>query len=331
MDNWVDFKSVKTSVSMTDVLGHYAINSLKKQGDELRGRCPIHKGEGARTFHVNIAKNVFKCFSCGAKGNILDFVAAMEGCTARDAALKLKGWFLVEESAQQETVRPEARKTEPEDRQAPGGVINPPLGFQLRVDHGHPYARERGLSRETLEVFGAGFCLSKGTFSGRFVIPLHNEQWELIGYVGRALDEQIEPKYLLPSNEKGFYKSHLLFNLNRILEEGFKTHERCDLPFDNAVVIVEGFFSTMRLWEMGVSWCVSILGSSLSAQQEDLLCKYFRRAILLFDGDDAGRRATDDCLIRLGKRLWVTAISLADGLQPDSLPEESVTSLLGPL
>jgi DNA primase len=331
MDTWVDFKVIKQSVSMQQVLTYYGIDSLRRQGDELRGQCPIHKGEGARTFHVNVAKNVFKCFSCGAKGNVLDFVAAMEQCSARDAALKLKEWFSVRESPPGKPATQEKPKPESINRESPAGAVNPPLGFQLRVDCGHEYGLSRGLRRETLEYFGAGLCLSKGMFGGRFVIPLHNASGELIGYAGRSLDDKAEPKYLLPSNDKGFYKSHMLFNLNRVLEDGYKTREACDLPLDDPVLIVEGFFSTMRMTELGVPWCVSILGSSLSLQQEDLLCMYFRRAVVLFDGDDAGRNATNDCLLRLGKRLWVTAICLPDGLQPDELPKEALTDLLGPL
>ena len=90
--NWVDFKAIKAAVSMTAVLERYQVRGLKKQGEELRGRCPIHNGEGD-AFHVNVSKNAFQCFSCQAKGNVLDFVAAMEKCSVRDAGLKLQDWF----------------------------------------------------------------------------------------------------------------------------------------------------------------------------------------------------------------------------------------------
>src|ERR1051325_2424539 len=95
MGDWVDFKTVKATVSFDQVLSHYGINWLKKTGDELRGRCPIHKGEGQEAFHVNSTKGAFHCFSCGKRGNILDFTAAMENCSVRDAAVKLAGWFSV--------------------------------------------------------------------------------------------------------------------------------------------------------------------------------------------------------------------------------------------
>ncbi|MBA3439209.1 MAG: hypothetical protein H0T92_05005 [Pyrinomonadaceae bacterium] len=94
---WVDFKEIKAAVSMQMVLDHYQISGLKKTGDELRGPCPIHKGApSSRHFCASIPKNAFKCFAadCKARGNVLDFVAAMENCTVRDAALKLKTIFL---------------------------------------------------------------------------------------------------------------------------------------------------------------------------------------------------------------------------------------------
>ena len=92
MENWVDFKTIKAAVSLRQVLAHYKV-SLTGGGKELRGRCPIHKGEGTDSFHANTEKNAFHCFSCQAKGNVLDFVAAMEKCSVRDAGLKLQEWF----------------------------------------------------------------------------------------------------------------------------------------------------------------------------------------------------------------------------------------------
>ena len=98
---WVDFKAVKEAVDMQMALNHYGINNLTASGQELRGPCPIHKASPRnKNFTVNTRKNAFKCFSkeCGARGNILDFVAAMESCTVRDAALRLQTWFKVGDS-----------------------------------------------------------------------------------------------------------------------------------------------------------------------------------------------------------------------------------------
>lgn len=99
-DEWVDFRVIKGAVDMQMVLDHYGINGLTKSGEELRGPCPIHKGsERSKTFTVNLRKNAFKCFSKGCvSGNVLDFVAATERCSVRDAALKLQEWFKIGES-----------------------------------------------------------------------------------------------------------------------------------------------------------------------------------------------------------------------------------------
>jgi hypothetical protein len=100
---WVDFRKVKEAVDFQRLLDHYGITNMTRHGDELRGPCPVHKGN-ARTKHftVNLRKNAFKCFFVGCEvhkgGNVLDFVAAMEHCSVRDAALKLAEWFKIGES-----------------------------------------------------------------------------------------------------------------------------------------------------------------------------------------------------------------------------------------
>jgi len=310
--DWVDFKAIKQAVSMQAVLDRYGINWLRKNKDELRGRCPIHKGDGERSFHVNTTKNAFQCFSCKARGNVLDFVAAMEKSSVRDVALKLKDWFQVGESGAGSAAPVTVAANDPEP--VPVGPINPPLSFELRVDHTHEYGASRGLLLETLTYFGAGLCLSKGMFAERFIIPLHNPGGELVGYAGRSLDDS-EPKYLFPSSAKGFYKSHLLFGFHRVA------------PAAKQIILVEGFFATMYLWQIGLP-ALGLLGSSLSKEQEAMIVDRFDRVLLLFDGDEAGRRATDDCLVRLGKRIWTRAVSLPDGLQPDNLLAEELAANL---
>src|SRR4051794_13693799 len=114
-DNWVDFKAIKAAVSMQAILGRYGVNWLRKNGEELRGRGPIHQGDGQSTFHAHLSKNVFNCFSCKAHGNVLDFVAAMEKCSVRDAAVKITNWFSISAS----TAAPEPK---PENRTGSGEV-----------------------------------------------------------------------------------------------------------------------------------------------------------------------------------------------------------------
>ena len=316
---WVDFQEIKSVVKLERVLQHYGVlNQLRKSGDELRGTCPLHEGEGTRTFHANTRKQVFYCFSCKAKGNILDYVMQAEGVSVRAAALKLQEWFMVQSEKRRKSAQaPTPQRKSREEKEEALAAINPPLGFKLRVDPGHEYGKKRGVPKEILEQWGVGLCLSKGMFSGRFVFPLHDEQGRLVGYAGRSIDDS-EPKYLFPSNEKGFFKKYLLFNLHREMKE-IGAHE--------PVVITEGLFDCLRIRSLGYP-CISLLGSQLSAEQEDLIAQFFPRVVLMLDGDPAGRAATDECLRRLGRKVFVKAVLLPDGMQPDQMSREEVVMAL---
>jgi DNA primase len=71
MINWLDFKSIKRGVKLDGVLRHYHIKLRRSGKDQCRGCCPIHHGDGCDSFHVNLARNVFHCFACGAGGTVL--------------------------------------------------------------------------------------------------------------------------------------------------------------------------------------------------------------------------------------------------------------------
>src|SRR5438045_7177154 len=129
--NWVDFKAIKEAVTIGQVLDRYGVK-LKRSSKELRGRCPIHQGDGPDSFHANTDKNAFHCFSCQAKGNILDFVAAMEKCSVRDAALKIQGWFQISGPGEPTAAQKPRTGLQPAREEAgERGEPNKPHGFRL--------------------------------------------------------------------------------------------------------------------------------------------------------------------------------------------------------
>src|ERR1700728_2771229 len=95
---FVDFKAVKSALSIERVLEHYdLLDQFKRSGDSLSGPCPIHKGENPTQFRVSISKNIWNCFSeCKHGGNTLDFIAKMENISIHAAALKAIDWFLLD-------------------------------------------------------------------------------------------------------------------------------------------------------------------------------------------------------------------------------------------
>jgi DNA primase len=350
MADWVDFKTVKTVVSIEMVLEHYSIELRKVNATNLRGACPLqtHVGDSETSFGVNTEKNAWACHagSCVAKrdgkkgGNVLDFVAVMEGCTIRDAALKLQNWFSVEASNERPTdyVPSRDRKKKPKKlvakektekgsddlRNSPKNDVdspcengcdtpNKPLEFQLKsVDMSHEYFKRRGIKQDTAEYFGTGHFHGRGSMSGRVVIPIHNEVGELIAYAGRSIDDS-EPKYKIPA---GFKKSLVLFNLHR-----------AENPQDR-VVVVEGFFDCLKVHQAGFPHVVALMGCEMSEHQEALLVECFDEVVIMLDGDEAGESATGEITERLMRKLFVRVVDVPESKQPDQLSSEEIKKLL---
>lgn len=311
---WVSFKQIKADVAIEQVLLRYGVR-LRRTGGELRGPCPLptHTSRRSRdSFSVSVSRNVWSCRSqsCMAArggnpgGNLLDLVALIEGCSVRDAALRLQNWS----------------GTMPVRRALPGAstaeptLRNAPLHFALQhVHQRHAYLAERGLAAETIRTFGVGFYGGHGFLRGRIVIPIHDERGKLVAYAGRAIDGQ-EPKYRFP---RGFRKSLVLFNLHRVLKTA------------RTVIVVEGFFDALAIHQAEYPAVVAIMGSTLSRQQTNLLTTHFDRVLLMLDGDDAGRHGAAAIASALAGRIDVVPIPLDEGTQPDQLAPVVIRRLLG--
>jgi DNA primase len=307
MSNCVDFAAIKRRVGLAVVLRQYQVSLRRSGRDQYRGLCPIHRGEGRDAFHANLSRNLFHCFSCGAGGTVLDFVAAMEGCTLTQAARKLERVSAVVPGDATPACSEKplvTKKSKP--------LL--PLGFTLRgIDSAHPYLADRGIATATAQEFGIGFYHGPGIFSGRLVIPIHNERGELVAYCGRALDGT-QPRYRFPS---GFAKSEILFNLHRAAAAG-----------QQVAVVVEGFFDCLKLRQAGLTAVVALMGAALYDEQQRALLEHFQRVILMLDGDTAGRRATAIIAARLRQHALVRVIHLPDQVQPDQLSTDDIRQLL---
>ena len=303
MQTWMDFAAIKQSVGLAGVLRQYQVSLRRSGRDQYRGLCPLHRGEGRDAFHANLSRNIFHCFSCGAGGTVLDFVAGMEGCTLREAACKLANQTAVPVLA---ACHPPVTVTKKSKSLAP-------LGFVLHgIDSSHPYLAARSIESATAREFGIGMYRGGGILSGRIVIPIHNANAELVAYCGRALDGT-EPRYRFPS---GFAKSEILFNLHRA------TAAR-----NGRVVLVEGFFDCLHLHQVGVA-SVALMGAALYDAQLRALLASFRRLILMLDGDEAGRNATTMIAARLRSYASVSVIHLPDSVQPDQLSAAEIGQIL---
>ena len=323
---WVDFKTIKANVSMEMVLRRYGIRVRRSANGYLRGACPLpthQSSASSQSFIVNTTKNVWSCQSgsCRAArggcvgGNVLDFVALMNGCPIRDAALLLQQSFGGTTCV--DRLDPQKRGYESASQgstQFSGDALPRPLSFVLSgVNCRHPYLAERGIDPDVTRLFGVGHYAGRGIMSGRIVIPIHNLEGALVAYVGRSIDAR-EPRYRFPT---GFRKSHLLFNLHRAVKETKR----------GTVVIVEGFFDCMKVYQAGYKSVVALMGSTLSEPQMELLRETFQQTVLMLDGDDVGRAATTIIAAHLRRWLSVKVAHVPLGRQPDQLSADEIRSI----
>jgi len=245
-------------------------------------------------------------------------VVSKEGITAgdrtksrRQAALLIKDWFGVTSEATPAPEKSAAAAVSPpvEDvtppQEATEEQVNPPLKFAFKhLDTRHLYlTQDRDLKEATIDAFGLGHHAGKGIMHNRVVIPIHNEQGELVAYAGRWPADAGWPegsdKYMIPP---GFKKSKVLFNLHRAREHATE-----------GLIVVEGFFTVCEFWQRGRRNVVALMGSSMSAEQERLIVETVGpkgRVLLALDNDEAGRKGSEDARNRLSSQVFVREMAL---------------------
>jgi DNA primase len=224
-----------------------------------------------------------------------------------------------------DALKPKPAAAKPATKPAPvqeNGTPNKPLQFRLdKLERSHPYlTEERGLTPETIADFGIGFC-AKGMMADRIAIPIQNLEGKVVAYAGRfpgePLDEDTQ-KYKLPP---GFRKSQEIFNIDRAGKE------------QGPLVIVEGFFDCMKLHQFGYRKVVALMGSTMSAAQEELIRRHTDRnsqVIVILDEDEAGKSGREDIAVRLAKFCFVkTHVFDQPDTQPDHLSAEDIAEILG--
>ena len=282
---------------------------LTKKGNSYWGCCPFHN-EKTPSFHVVPDRQIYKCFGCGKGGGAINFVMEMENLSFRDAVevlAKRAGMQMPEMGRQSSGMRERREKLLEINKQAARAFhkwLYTPQGAE-----GLEYLRRRGLSKATLTNFGLGFApnswdamineLSKqgydkrdlldaglavsnkdgriyDRFRNRVMFPIIDVRGSVIGFGGRVMDDS-KPKYLNSPDTPVYNKSRNVFALN--ISKKSKA---------GRVILTEGYMDTIALHQAGFDYAVASLGTSLTEEHAQLLSKYFKEAIISYDGDGAG-------------------------------------------
>lgn len=284
------------------------------QPGQYKFLCPFGQDTNP-SLKINLDKKLYHCFVCDSGGNVLEFVMAMEHTDIITAARTLSdigkvAGNLPDDARKAATAPSRVRKT-----------ANQPLSFALtKLDRSHPFIAGRGISLAMIATFGLGIA-SIGIMQGRLVFPIHSATGELVAYCGRYIGDDLpndEPKYKQPA---GFHKELELFNWHRIKDQASTA----------PVILVESFFSTVKLHEAGYR-VASPMGHSLSSAQITLLQQAaVQTVILLFDGDDPGR----DAIKRAGRELLAANINciapvVPEDFKPHRASSETLANILKP-
>ncbi len=301
-------------VDIVEVIGERI--PLKPKGREMVGLCPFHD-DHKPSFNVSPTKKIFKCWSCGAGGDVIKFVQLYERVNFREALGRL-----AERAGIDAQVSPEERRRF-EARDALRRVMVWARAYfhrnLLETDAGRvalDYAHSRGLSDETIERFGIGLAtdawddllqsarrarvpaalLEQGglvttnekgrtydRFRNRLIFPICDSLGRPIAFGGRTLGDD-QAKYLNSPESALFQKSRVLFAFDAA---------RDAMRSDARAVVVEGYLDAVLLHQHGISSAVATLGTALSDSHIKLLKPLVDSVVLCFDGDEAGQRAAD--------------------------------------
>jgi len=336
MSTWIDFKELRAKLKFEQLLRYYEIE-VKRKGDQHLGFCPLpnHRiRDKSPSFSANLERGIFQCFSCGAKGSVLDFALFMEnvnledGRAVRKVALKLRRELLSD-------VMPVCSKREPVKQKSPSAavaapkvLVNAPLDFELKgLETDNLCLLEEGLTASTVARFGLGFC-SRGLLKGRVAIPLHDHDGQLVGYAGRAVDydsvSESNPEYVFPTTRERngaiyeFQKTLFLYN-------GFRIKAPCD-----ELCVVEGFSSVWWLHQNAIPSVVATMGAEVSERQVELivsLVKPFGGVRLFSGGDESGEQFAESLLREVSPHRFVRWVKPSEGQQPTDLSAEQLKAL----
>ena len=338
---------VRERADLVEVVGQFV--ELKKAGREFKALCPFHQ-EKTPSFYVVPDKGFYKCFGCGAAGDVFDFLMQQGGMSFPEAVRKMA-----------DRVGVAVPDVTPDRQEDPYRKLYEAVAFaadwyerQLHEsdagDRARRYLQKRGIDAAAAKKYRLGFAPPGGQairaaakqhgiddellltvglikpserdderepydrLRNRVVFPITDARGRVIGFGGRVLDDNDKPKYLNSPETPIYQKGRTLYGL------AWSKHA---IRREGAVLVVEGYMDYVSLAARGIEHVIAPLGTAMTEEQAALVSRYARRALLLYDSDQAGLRATfktADSLLRAGVHPLV--VTLPEKEDPDSVARE---------
>lgn len=326
-------QEIKDRCDIVDIIGR--VVNLKKAGMNYKGLCPFHT-EKTPSFMVSETRQRYTCFGCNKSGDVINFMQEYYNMDFMQALEKLADecGLTIKRSYDNDKRKDELFEM---NRQAARFFYK---ALRESRNPGLPYMYDRGISDDTLKIFGIGWAderwdslyshmkrlgysneqLMKGglishsngkyfdKFRERVIFPIQNTSGKVIGFGGRAMGDAM-PKYLNSQETDVFRKKNNLYGLNITRQEISKADQ---------AILVEGYMDVIGLFQAGVRNVSASLGTALTENQARMLKRYTSNIVLSYDADEAGQKAAlrgMDILKNEGCKVHVVRVT--DGKDPD--------------
>lgn len=332
-----EINHIRENADIVEIVSSYI--PLTQKGKNYFGVCPFHE-DHSPSMSVSREKGIYKCFSCGATGNVFKFVGDYENINFAEAVkrvadkigLSLKSTIKIQKEKKNEI---EYKVMELSSLLFQNNLITKE-GEQART-----YLEQRGLNEEAIKDFQIGLSLEKNQlyeflhqkkyedqmlyqlgltnqsngnnydiFIQRIMFPIHNANGEVVGFTGRIyLPESSPPKYLNSKETIIFKKGNILFNYHRAKDA---------IRLKKQIILVEGNMDAIRMYHSGFKNTIALMGTSLTTTQIGLLKKLRAPILLMLDNDDAGNIATYQIGTLLEKEnIPISVVRLSGEKDPD--------------
>ncbi|MEA3470459.1 MAG: DNA primase [Thermodesulfobacteriota bacterium] len=333
-------EDIKSRANIVEVVSEYI--SLKKTGRNFVGLCPFHK-EKSPSFTVNPEKQIFYCFGCGEGGNVVTFIMKTNEMTYPEAIRHLAARLGIVIPARKVTTSEKRRASDREKLNRINSMASEYFSKNFSSARGkvaRDYMEKRGMDETIIKEFRVGYSLDEwrnlkdyleknsvplalvekagliigkdngqfyDRFRGRLIFPIVDLSGNVIAFGGRVLGDG-EPKYLNSPETPVYSKGKTLYGL-------YQTKD--DIRRKDFAIIVEGYFDLLSLWGSGIKNVIATLGTALTKNQIELVRRFTRNIVIIFDPDEGGRSAVERSLqLFLEEKVHAKVVVLPDNNDP---------------
>lgn len=339
-------EKIQNASNIVDIISQYT--QLKSAGSGMMGRCPFpdHQ-EKTPSFSVSELKQVYHCFGCHKSGNIFTFLRDYQGLSFPQAIE-----FLADRAGipiPQEMEEDKGADLKAKKKKELLSINKEALSFFVenlkRIPKNHEvfnYLTKRNLNSEIIQTFKIGYALPEwdglcshlkrknysldlaeearlvkaktkeegkyDIFRDRLIFPITNSMGEVLAFGGRIIQTG-EPKYLNSPETAVFQKGKIFYGLEQTARY---------IRSEDQIIIVEGYMDLIALYQAGIKNVVATMGTALTSDHGRIIRKLTRNVVVMFDGDSAGKEASERALsVLLEQDLYPRGLTLPDNQDPD--------------